>query len=110
MFEFQLGQEVICVDTSIVPPASSAPKELVLGRIYTIRWIGIWKRQHGGGEEVCVRVEDIHRYRRLPYGSHGFATYDIPFLALRFRPLKKNTTNIDVFTEILNATKISEDA
>lgn len=91
-----VGQSVVCIDDS--PTRSTGERELVLNRIYKLRWVGDfectpwvsgqeYQRRTNGGP--FVRVEGI--VRALPFAMGGmpeFSKYDdVPFAATRFRPL-----------------------
>lgn len=101
MIDFQVGQEVVCVNAS--KTNIMGEPELVENQIYTIAWIGIYPSNvdeyfhafvHGITEPiVAVRVHGVRE-----------DSDRMPFNANRFRPLKKKKkeTDISVFKEILN--------
>ena len=95
---FHVGQKVVCVDARHTNADDVA--ELVVGAIYTIRWIG----EHSGPSHwcgywapaICVRLEEVRRET-----DWGRLAFDIPFLASRFRPIQERKTDISVFTKLL---------
>jgi hypothetical protein len=96
----EVGQKVVYVNDKAVIPYQTGPEELVLGRIYTIRKVFMFK-DYCGFNSVCVLVDEIRRPDRDEDGN----PIDIPFYAWRFKPVKTTKTDISVFTQILDSIK-----
>lgn len=79
--KFYVGQDVICVDNG-QPKDTTLPSELTVGKIYKIRWLGIYKH-YVDGTYLGIRVDGIDRGTCAIWGY-----VDQPFCASRFRPLK----------------------
>jgi len=127
MINFQVGQQVVCVDDSNLKIDQG--KYLKNGQIYTIRWIGpaYIPNQAGNGfeEEICVRLVGITRpimARRMKekFGMKGGSLVtslinghldsqgynsdefdDMPFRAVRFRPLDEKKDKLEIFNKLL---------
>lgn len=84
---FYVGQDVVCIDNG-QPADTTLPSELVKGRIYKLRWVGIHKH-YLDGEYVGVRLVGIDRGTCMIWGD-----VDTPFKASRFRPLVSDPTAI----------------
>lgn len=98
---FRVGQKVVCVDvSSFLTGKPDKEIDLVKGRVYTVREIGLTSWMDGSSE--CIRVEEI-KVRRKD-GS------DTPFFARRFRPVVERKTDISIFTAMLNTSKRGVDA
>lgn len=99
------GMKVVCVDTDWTHPELAAylvSRGAVLpvtGKIYTIREIG----PHMDGT-ICVRVREILN-PVIPYP--GFKDGEPSFEARRFRPVQPRQTDISIFTQMLNPSKIN---
>lgn len=78
---FVVGQHVVCVDDTCSSGANVVGDldGLTAGRVYTIRWVGIYDSPKLG-RLVCVRLREIIRTRCPTHGD------DMPFAASRFRP------------------------
>ena len=90
---FHVGQKVVCVsvpgnDGSIGD--TTFPTNLRVGEIYIVRWVGIYD------DGQAVRLAGL--YRNFPLVKWQ----DIPFRALRFRPVIERKTDIAIFTALLN--------
>lgn len=82
MNTFYVGQDVVCVKADYDPNQKvSIGSGLVEGKVYRIRWIGIYNH-YLDGEYVGVRLEGINRGTCPIWGYD-----DVPFKAERFRPL-----------------------
>lgn len=96
---FYVGQKVVCVNADDqIPDAKTTgdwESPLVKGKVYIISQV---PAIHFFYPEVpCLRVEGVVRFP------------DYPLAQSRFQPLEEKKTDISVFTEILNTTKIPED-
>lgn len=81
------GARVVCVN--VTPLSETAVVELVQNKVYTVRWVGSHKHPLLG-EDLCVRLEGIHRGTCPVFG-----VTDVPFMASRFRPLHDNSKTIE---------------
>ena len=81
-WQFHVGQDIVCIKAAYDPQQKTTiTPELVEGRIYKIRWVGIYNH-YLDGEYLGVRVEGIYR-GICPHWGYD----DQPFRADRFRPL-----------------------
>lgn len=107
MNTFYTGQKVVCIDDSNVPGewGASVSEELHKGKIYTVRWIGMWTSYVDPVPILGVRLEELYR-------DIGDGRGDVPFYAWRFRPLLEKKTDISIFRSLLNPArhKVLEDA
>jgi hypothetical protein len=73
---FHVGQKVVCIDTSVIPPfyKERSLNGLTVGEVYTVKWIGEFDHPMWG-IDLCVHVKEILR------------PHNIPYRASRFRPL-----------------------
>jgi hypothetical protein len=102
---FRVGQKVVCVDARATD--ASGDRELFKGAIYTIRWAGrydgpfpwVWGQFYG------VRLEGLHRLD--PWTPENS---DLPFDAVRFRPVVERETDIRFAHEILRTASQKERA
>src|SRR5690606_25634509 len=78
--KFYVGQDVVCVDNG-QPKYTTLPSELTVGKVYKIRWLGIYNH-YVDGMYLGIRVEGIDRGVCKIWGYE-----DPPFKASRFRPL-----------------------
>jgi hypothetical protein len=96
---FWVGQQVVCVDDSDHFPHIQVVHNVIevkKGQIYTIRWIGMYRpywvmtdgHSKSPGPFLSARLVEITR-----------PGPDVPFLAIRFRPLVK--TDISIFQAML---------
>lgn len=119
MWDFKVGMEVICIDDS--PTTQDGKCDLVMGHVYTLRWVGMWQHPTEKSEILCVRLNEI--VRDGPFGGYtrdevvpiiGEELYeyclDMPFRADRFRPLEKKSTEtgMAILRGILAGEKILE--
>ena len=97
---FQIGQKVVCVDTSRnTHPSAAKPGEytpLVKGAVYVIRDIDSRASDAGLHPEPTVRLEGV--FGKI-VRHKVFGDYEIGYRMSRFAPVK--TTNIDVFLNML---------
>ena len=114
--DFQVGDEVICIDASgtasmydmftkkpVGPPLTIG--ELQEGAKYTIRWVGPYT--NGIGEHaICVRLKNFERPEPLT------GEKDMPFRASRFRKVQKKSTEtgMSILTDILKRESIGDKA
>jgi hypothetical protein len=103
---FEIGQHVVCIDDA--NQNTKGKKFVHKGHIYTIRWIGTCRHPTLGDMGLCVRVEGIVRGWPDLVERTGDESWDMPFGAWRFSPLKECQTDISVFTALLNPQKIEE--
>lgn len=86
---FEVGQKVVCVnnDPNVCPWGQIMDLDgLTVGAIYTIREIFIFNYN------LCVRLQEIYR-------EHLGSEFEMPYLALRFRPLVDDKQQlVDYFT------------
>jgi hypothetical protein len=103
---FYTGQEVECIDDSGHPELNVMIEGcvpnldgLTKGRKYVVRWYGskIAYTKKGLFMMPHIRVNEIIRDK----GKDG---EEAAFLALRFKPLVKRTTDISTFTKLLRPT------
>lgn len=94
MMNFQVGQQVVCVDDSGLVRNAGHFTYPIRGRIYTIREL----LAHVDGRP-CVRLVEIMN----PVGAHeDVDIYCEPYFdCLRFRPLVTRSTDISFAHEIL---------
>jgi hypothetical protein len=99
--KFVIGQKVVCINDDIkagrIPGkkyADSTLDGLTKGEIYTVRNIYTCETSKSG---ICIELEEIVRPMNIP-GVNCKPGYD----HIRFAPLKEKTSDISVFTEILN--------
>lgn len=92
---FRVGQKVVCVDDR--PTDAAGGKELERGKIYTVRWCGVWGWPGVYKDEVCVRIEEVLR------GADEWnpSCVDMPFGCHRFRPIVERKSDIGFAHEIL---------
>src|SRR5689334_17003316 len=99
---FHVGQKVVCVDVdpdTFKPPTNEYyfdKLELEKGAIYTVRWFGWFEDEFGG--DWCMRVNEI-------CGRRDRFCEDVPFLAIRFRPVVERKTSIEIFQRMLTPKK-----
>ena len=101
-----VGQKVVCIDAT---PRKGGPGilgyslgPLELDAIYTIRWHGYC----AVGEfptAYKVRLEEIYRAKRRMWHS---PIEDMPYLAVRFRPLDQRSTDISDLKALLVPTSL----
>ena len=106
---FRVGQKVVCVkDDELCDGLYFDRCGLKKGEVYTVRWAGVYSHPYRLQEDhYCVKLEEILRKFDDP------AYYDLPFAALRFRPIVERKTSIEVFEKLLSPTsprKVTEDA
>lgn len=123
--KFYIGQKVVCVRADKTNHLNRP--ELVLGRVYTVRWEGIagftWQGQIIHPEAYCIRVEGVSREGLFPeldaliLGVFPELANDImfndpPFNANRFKPLREGSTeaSMEILRGLLIGKKIKEDA
>ena len=89
MKQLHKGQLVVCVDCTTMV-GRDADMELEKGKVYTIRWVGIFDHPEHGLIHT-VRLVEILR------GQDQWAPQyaDIPFLSWRFKPLDER--RLDIF-------------
>lgn len=90
---FHVGQKVVCVYGEIIPHPDD-PRGPIKGQVYTISWIG---DVHGrSGEYAHLDLVE------MPFDEPGWVRgYDIR----AFRPIVERSTDISIFTEMLDTTK-----
>ena len=99
---FHVGQKVVCIDAYNTVSfefkngwiIEDVWRELVEGRVYTVRWFGI---EEG---EAAVKVCGVERHH----------SGDMSFAASRFRPAVEPGTDISIFTEMLKPSDEKVDA
>lgn len=96
---FRVGQKVVCVDAR--PTNIFGLSVLESGRVYTVRWVGLWGYAARRPNQLCIRLEEIDRGED-PGAPHMIEIFDMPFRATRFRPVVEKKTDISVFTAMLN--------
>jgi hypothetical protein len=86
---FRIGQKVACIN-------ASNNNRLVLGAVYTITGIdtGKLRDMENGGRALGLFLAEV---------QHGRT--DIPFYAIRFRPLVERKTDI---SDLIKLTKVRE--
>lgn len=97
------GQLVECVDDRLTDKSADpyivfSLDGLQRGRIYTVRWAGIYADREAA-PEYMVRLEEIHR------GQCGVdpTIFDRPYRASRFRPVDEG--RLEVFRAMLAPTR-----
>lgn len=102
-----VGMKVVCVETWCREPYRGHGDEQgpVAGQVYTIRQIGLLDPTEPS--TICLRtveiVNPVHNYDEV-------ARFEICFAAERFRPVQTRSTDISVFTALLNTNKEREKA
>lgn len=82
---FYVGQDVVCVRAAYEEGQRVAiASELVEGKVYRIRWLGIYSH-YLDGDYLGIKVEGLERGICPEWGY-----VDQPFYANRFRPLVKD--------------------
>lgn len=105
-WDFKPGMQVVCVDAHDTNECGF--RELDRGRIYVIRWCGIYRLD--GKDELCIRVEGVYRHLDPRFESWAPDDHeDTPFAARRFRPLRKRETSIEIFCSLLTPSKVKEE-
>jgi len=87
---FEVGQKVVCID-STPNPIYKGPQDLPNeGQVYTISWIGpcVWKYNKGIGVHLKEHTRD------MPLGTH------------RFRPATDITTFQNIVAKVMNRKKV----
>lgn len=96
-----IGQRVVCVDDWFRPrgvlPGTILPRR---GVVYTIRDIFDFEAW------VAVRLEEIVNPPRHYRNDVTGEMVEAAFPAGRFRPVTERTTDISIFTEMLNNSKV----
>jgi len=104
---FSVGQKVVCVDASHMVGEGLGETRPTAGSLYTIRHI-VPRGVYGFDDHGLLLVEIVNP--PLWYASRwdwgGRVRRELHFRARRFRPLR--TTNIDVFTRMLEPTPTCE--
>jgi hypothetical protein len=97
---FRVGQKVVCVDDKNLPGRRPwRPEDRIrVNAIYTVRDVLVF-----GGEPSLRLVEHTR-----PNTWLSGPCPDLPYLARRFRPVVERKTDISIFTEILNGTRVPE--
>jgi hypothetical protein len=104
MYNFHVGQKVVCVDAFVPRSPWLYPSELVEGDTYVLRWVGMFEDMDHATQHYLTALN--HHFKtldltvlhvRLVGVRHD--EVDIPFTARRFRPLV--TTDISIFTRFL---------
>lgn len=103
MWDFHVGQEVVCVDASHTTKHNE--QELVRGKIYKIRWVGLSEHPVFGGN-LSIKVEGMVRPVRPDLVEMFPELADVPFRATRFRPLVEKKTSIAIFEKMLIPNKL----
>lgn len=101
---FDVGQEVVCINAKFGDGSSHGLTE---GAHYHVAWVGMFL------DLLCVRLVEVTRPFSIDplIGILYKVTYnedlpsDMPFLATRFAPILRQTTNI---SELQKLTKIRE--
>jgi hypothetical protein len=106
---FKVGQKVVCVRGGPWDPKSGYGDEIfpVERAVYTVRRIEM--RAHPDGEQLCVLLEEITNRVRMYAGCTE--AYEPSFRVARFRPAVEPSTDISIFTQILddvNAGRVRE--
>jgi hypothetical protein len=100
---FHVGQKVVCIDVSShkqkghLRPTYASTVTPTLGGVYTVRDI-FDASVYGHDEPGLLLVEIVNPVRRY-ISLAGPCECEQFFLAFRFRPVR--TTNVDVFTKML---------
>lgn len=99
---FHPGQRVICINDDPLSyhgaPSNNDLRGLKKGRIYVVRWCGIFYHEIVG-PHAGVLVEGIVRIHQ---------GRDYPFAIGRFRPVVETKTDISIFTKILDDVRHKE--
>lgn len=85
MYNFHVGQKVVCIDDKF--KNVSIDQGIRKGQVYTIRWVGPYKH-YIDGEFIGVKLAEIHRGN--DDGPEGYGAADMPYRATRFRPLLRD--------------------
>jgi hypothetical protein len=94
MYDFHVGQKVVCVDAQPNPRALPTMDGLQEGQIYHIRWFGEMTHKTWG-TFIGIRVQEI--FRQPAWAGD---TIDLPYNARRFRPLVEKKTDISIFKKM----------
>lgn len=90
---FRVGQKVVCVDDS---PAKNGVYSgpLIMGAIYTVKWAGKRPSDH----MPVLILEEIR-------GAFHWSGCEYAYRQRRFRPVAERSTDISIFTAMLNPSK-----
>lgn len=89
---FELGQRVVCINDKF--SASSLDEPIRYDEIYTVRWVGVCSH-YIDGEYLGLRLEEVDRGK----DPGGYAEYDMPYSANRFKPLVLPKSKINMKKE-----------
>jgi hypothetical protein len=109
---FHVGQKVVCIDVSShkqkghLRPTYASTVTPTLGGVYTVR--DIFDASVYGHDEPGLLLDEIVNPVRRYISLAGPCECEQFFLAFRFRPVR--TTNIDVFTKMLEPVPVREPA
>jgi len=95
---FSVGQKVVYVDGSCTNRSRSYEKLPTVGCVYTVRSI-VPRGIYGFDDDGLLLAEIRNPLAWYPTGAGPRVFCELHFRARRFRPLR--TTNIDVFTKML---------
>ena len=98
MADWYVGQKVVCVHHFVMQREGDDVTYPVVGCIYTIRGI-----RDDNFETIGFLLEEIVNEERL--GAHGDGSLHVEepiFVEIRFRPVVNQSTDISVFTSILD--------
>lgn len=103
---FRVGQKVVCVNAdALLSGYGPHHDEITVGEVYTIRWAGPSPHPRTYGKPAIRLVGVV---RGDDPGNPDWN--DMPWMAIRFRPVVERKTDISVFTKMLTDTKIGADA
>ncbi len=126
MINFHVGQEVVCVNNT--EKTNTIKNYLIVGKKYTIRWIGPYNSLENGQFKEIIAVKVVGVTRSMIYGNFGTDIFsqedyieflnneglppdyydDAPFAHWRFKPLEKNETSMDILKGLLNSSQLPE--
>lgn len=97
--DWKAGDKVVCVEPWSLKPGLGYGDEVgpTVGQTYTIREIGFFHGRYPNRLQVRL-VEIVNQSR--PYERLGM--WEQCFRASRFRPVQKRSTDISIFTAMLN--------
>lgn len=102
--DWHIGMKVVCVDDTFDDdrPLRVIAQETIpeAGEVYTIRGIGFFLPHLPN--RLCVRLVEITNPNKL----YRQGRYERAFGIWRFRPVKTRTTDIAIFTQLLNPSKV----
>lgn len=100
--DWYVGMKVVCVDDENTHVLGL--RELEVGRVYTVSWIGVCHWHGGsalkyGASGIGIEVDGVRERGKC-----------VPFAAARFRPVQTRKTDISIFTAMLTDQRQKEPA